>query len=312
MTCYHPLQAVDCGLKVNGKRELFFLKKADYVWPVPDNFVQVPCGNCLGCRIEYSRSWALRCEHEAKMHRSNSFITLTYNNDNLPRFGTLVKEHMRDFWKRLRYYIGDERIRYFYCGEYGDKLDRPHYHAIVFGFDFPDKRPWKRSKGNILYRSELLEKAWTFGYSSIGTATFQSAGYIARYSLKKVRGKKKSAHYTKIDKDTGEIIKDCIPEYTAMSNRHGIGHDWFKANYKDVFPSDFIISQGSGYKRLRVPRYYDKKYQEEFPVEFELIKSRRVEKASKHSDDNSYERLLVREKCHLARVVKLLRVLETE
>lgn len=94
---------------------------------------QVPCGQCIGCRLAHSRDWATRCMHEAHMHESSSFITLTYSPEHLPENGSLVRKHFTDFLKRLRKALGSVKIRYFGCGEYGSKLERPHYHAIIVG-----------------------------------------------------------------------------------------------------------------------------------------------------------------------------------
>lgn len=128
-------------------------------------FIQLPCGQCIGCRLAHSRDWATRCVHEAHMHDHNCFITLTYSPENLPEGGTLVRKHFTDFMKRLRkaLSVDDISIRFFGCGEYGSKLERPHYHAIIFGYDFPDKTLHKAGRFN-LFRSSLLERCWTLAF----------------------------------------------------------------------------------------------------------------------------------------------------
>jgi len=149
MPCFSPLKGYKSkDLTKNGKRKLVFSSKQGYV----DLPLEVPCGGCLGCRIDRSRQWAIRCEHEMQMHSHNCFITLTYSDDYLPRDGSLNVKHFQDFMKRFRrrvtdpddrYFVSEDfKLRYFHCGEYGSATFRPHYHAIVFGYDFPDKRLW--------------------------------------------------------------------------------------------------------------------------------------------------------------------------
>ena len=154
-----------------GKRPIVFNPNAGF----RDLPVSVPCGRCTGCRLEYSRQWAIRCVHEAQMHEHNAFITLTFDKEHLPDDHSIRKEHLQKFFKRLRKRIGVD-IRYFACGEYGSRNNRPHYHAIIFGYDFPDKYLHTKTRnGDLLFRSPTLEKAWKFGYSLIGHVTFESA-----------------------------------------------------------------------------------------------------------------------------------------
>ena len=161
MTCYHPIPA----WRLSGERDPTTGK-----WPItfdatkgnPLLPVSIPCGKCVGCLMARSRQWAVRCVLEASLWTKNCFITLTYAPEHLPENGSLVKEHFTLFMKRLRKKYG-EGIRFFQCGEYGSKGDRPHYHACLFNFDFPDKQIWKRSEsGALLYRSSSLEKLWPF------------------------------------------------------------------------------------------------------------------------------------------------------
>ncbi len=241
MACYFPIHGYRAKRKnPSGKYSIVFNRKDGYV----DLPVDVPCGQCIGCRLERSRQWAVRCLHEAKLHDQSCFLTLTYSPENLPQGGTLVKKHMQDFFKRFRKNTGI-KLRYFYCGEYGEQLSRPHYHAIVYGYDFPDKS-LIRGGEFPLYRSDSLAALWPFGFSSIGAVTFESAAYVARYVTKKVTGEKAADHYG-----------DRLPEYVDMSRRPGIGRD-FALQYKDeILRSDSVISRGI---EMRPPRFYDKIY----------------------------------------------------
>ena len=283
MACFHPItgyrsESVNPG---SGKRSIVFdRRKASYGGVVGEP--QIACGQCIGCRLERSRQWAIRCVHEAQLHERNCFITLTYDNDHLPSGGTLVKKHFQDFMKSLRHKVSD-RIRYFHCGEYGEKFGRPHYHAIMFGFDFPDKRLWRISGGEKLYVSEMLSETWGKGHCSVGSVSFDSAAYVARYCVKKITGSEAESHY-----------QGRLPEYTTMSRRPGIGKGWFDKYSGDAFPSDSILIRG---KEMKVPRYYDRVFEIENPEEFAKVKELRKATARvlKDGPENSYERRMVRE-----------------
>jgi hypothetical protein len=169
------------------------------------------------------------------------------------------------------------------AGEYGENFGRPHFHACIFGYDFHDKKLWQRTPaGSKLYRSSDLEKLWPFGYSSIGDVNFESAAYVARYIMKKITGKKQDEHYTKIDQDTGEIVKR-VPEFNKMSLKPGIGADWYKKFKSDVYPNDYVVVKG---KKMKPPKAYDKMYKKSNPYEYdELLYNR--EKNAKLNPDNS-------------------------
>jgi len=254
----------------------------------------VPCGQCIGCRLERSRQWAVRCIHEAVLHEDTSFITLTYRDEALPRFGSLLMDDWQKFFKRLRKRCG--KVRFFGCGEYGEKFGRPHYHACLFGLDFPDKVLWTVRGEHKVYRSPLLESVWTDGQSEIGSLTFESAAYVARYCLKKVTGKRAAEHYECVDPDTGEVGSR-LPEFATMSRRPGIGSKWFEEFGAEVYPSDEVIVRGHPAKP---PRFYDKllaAQDEEASVELQKARA-----GSRVRKDETRARLRVREVCATARV----------
>lgn len=294
MTCYHPLTGwrSNKGRDPNTGRWPVVFKQVNGFYDLP---VTVPCGQCIGCRLERSRQWAIRCVHEASLYEDNCFITLTYSDENLPANGSLDKTHMTKFLKRLRKKYG-KGIRYFQCGEYGEKMLRPHHHAIIFNFDFPDKVYLKSKGGYPLYISESLAKLWPYGYHLIGGVTFESAAYVARYILKKWKGDKKDEHYGELE-----------PEYTTMSRRPGIAREWFETYKKDVYPNDSVIIRGD--LSARPPKYYDALFDLEDPELFARIKERRKNKA-KNNPNNEFERLEVREKVQKAKLKKLVRQFE--
>lgn len=206
--------------------------------------------------------------------------------------------------KRLRFSYLPKKIRYFHCGEYGEDYGRPHYHACLFGIAFPDRQYLKMSpSGYRIYTSATLEKYWTFGFSSLGNVTFESAAYVARYIMKKVTGDKAEKHYEALDPETGEIHK-LKPEYTTMSRRPGIGADWYSKFKSEVYPSDEIILDA---KRMRPPKFYDGRLELEDPQLHQRIKKLRLREAAKHKEDQTPERLAVRETVKLAQTTNLKR-----
>lgn len=207
-------------------------------------FVTLPCGTCNGCLLERSRQWAVRCMHEADCYESNCMITLTYDEDHLPWGGSLDKSHFQKFMKRLRKKYGT--IRYFHCGEYGETYGRPHYHGLLFGFDFPDKYVRSQRRGLPIFGSPSLEQLWPYGLSEIGSVTFESAAYVARYILKK------QVHPSSNPLEIRE------PEYLTMSRRPGIGRPWLDKYHTEVYPRDSVIVRGFPSKP---PRFYDKAFE---------------------------------------------------
>jgi hypothetical protein len=296
MPCYHPLSAYQCA---DGSIVFYESKRHDTV-----KSLSLPCGQCVGCRLERSRQWAIRCMHEAQMHTQNCFITLTYDDAHLPSDRSLHYRDFQLFIKRLRKRYPGRRIRYYMAGEYGENFGRPHWHACIFGLDFDDKKLWKRTSANsLLYRSANLETLWPFGYSSIGDVTFESAAYVARYIMKKVTGKNASEHYQEIDPDTGEITNR-TPEFTKMSLKPGIGYEWYKQYTSDVYPHDYVVVRG---KKVKPPKFYDKKYKIDNPYEFDEVLYIREKSAKLNYADNTLERLAVKEQVAKAKLQKLKR-----
>lgn len=291
VTCYYPLAG--------------FWSEERYRWlpGVPSTGeagvpMSVPCGQCTGCRLERSRQWAVRCEHEISLHERNCFITLTYDDDNLPVDESVSIRTMQLFIKRLRKRYS-ERIKYLYCGEYGEENLRPHYHAMLFNCDFNDRKVFKRLKsGFTIDTSAILTELWPFGFSSVGSATFESAQYCASYCLKKVTGDRAEAHYRRITRYGEEV--DVTPEFARMSQ--GLGLSWLDKFESDVYPADRVVSRGG--RVGRPPRYYEKKFAARWPRVHEDIKSRRLESGEAEAWNNTPERLAVREQVQLARLAQ--------
>lgn len=300
MACFHPLKGYRARSRNgNGSRSIVFQVKDGFA----DRPVMIACGQCIGCRLERSRQWAVRCMHEAKLYENNCFITLTYSDSFLPTSRSLVFKDFQDFMKRLRKRYGSG-IRFFHCGEYGERFGRPHYHACIFNFDFPDKELWKVNHvGDNVYTSKSLDALWGMGHASIGAVTFESAAYVARYVVKKRTGAIARTWYEYISPETGEVF-DRTPEYTTMSRRPGIGHGHIRRYMGDVYSYDFVVVNGV---KARPPRYYDGVYEVEFPSDFARLKARRVRKGKKHADNNTPDRLKVREELQELRLKRLKR-----
>ncbi len=268
------------------------------------------CGRCIGCRLDKSREWAIRCVHEAQMHDENCFITLTYDEQNLPHDGSLNKQHFQKFIKKLRKYVEPKKFRYFHCGEYGEKLQRPHYHACLFGYDFPDKEFFQEKKENKLYTSKILEEKWNKGFATIGEMTFETAAYCARYAMKKITGDNAPEHYQTVNTITGEIHQ-VQSEYATMSTGRkpgeGLGGPWYKKYKNDLFPEDECIIDG---RIMKPPRYYAKLYEQEEPEQYEQMKTNRKRFFDKHEADATWQRLEQRAKVKHAQLDQLPRQLE--
>lgn len=298
MTCFYP---IDAWQSSNG--DVVFHEKArfDIV-----KRLQLPCGRCTGCRLERSRQWAMRIMHESQMHDDNCFVTLTFNDENLPKYG-LDHSIFQRFMKRLRKSLEPKKIRFYMCGEYGEQFGRPHFHFCLFGHDFKDKKPFQKSpSGFQIYVSKQLDDLWGFGYTSIGDLTFESAAYVARYVMKKVTGDLAGSHYERVDLTTGEIYQ-LKPEYNCMSRGQGIGLAWYEKYKDDVYNNDYVIIRG---QKCKPPRYYDNKFKKSYPVEFDLIQYEREKRARTKYEDNTEERLKVKEEVLNSRLNKLKRNLD--
>lgn len=291
MPCFHPIK----GYKSLYSNKITFDRRES-----AGIKMSVSCKQCSGCRQEYSRQWAMRNMHEASLWPTNIFITLTYDNEHLPEYNTLIKKDFQDFMKRLRKKKSANQknpIRFFHCGEYGEKFGRPHYHAILFNTNFSDRESLQGHKN--LSVSETLSNLWGKGHSSIGDVTFQSAAYVAGYVQKKINGARKEEHYAIIDQDTGEYFGQRQQEYSTMSRRPGIAGLWFAKHKNDVYPSDNIHING---KEMKPPKYYDRLYEIDHRTEMEKIKEKRKEEAKQYAHLRTPEALAYLEKTHKARM----------
>ncbi|UDN67595.1 replication initiator protein [robinz microvirus RP_62] len=223
--------------------------------------MEIPCNNCMGCKLEKARQWSVRMMHESKFWPQNSFITLTYDDQNVPQDFGLDLRHLQLFFKRLRKRL-DQRIRFFACGEYGDENGRPHYHAVVFNYDPPDKLKHSVNEhGDINYSSEALSGLWTHGFATTADVTHASCSYVARYVTKKIKSGDRfgAERYYRLSPVDG-AFHSVRPEFAVMSRRPGIGDEYVKQFKSDFYPSGFIVVNGV---KQAPPKYYLSKLTEE-------------------------------------------------
>lgn len=320
MPCFHP-QAV---FQPEKNSKIKFLTKFEYETLNKVGFIskfghlvnksqtfKIKCGKCNGCRIDYSKMWSIRCMHELTSHQHSCFITLTYNDDNLPERNSLYYKHFQDFMKRLRIKYKDCKIRFYMCGEYGEKLKRPHYHAIIFGWTPPDKKFFKvtDSKSNV-YTSAILDKLWGKGYTSVGTVTASSCAYVSRYIMKKQFGKDsefKNQYIYSVDTSTGEILYK-NKEFSKCSNRPGIAKDFYDKFKCDIKFLDGYIMLKDGFK-TSIPRYYMNLLKKDLPDLYEKASLIRKQKAIEL--ENMMTDIILNAKCeiHNSRISLLKRTL---
>jgi len=303
MTCYYPIKAYRSPVKnpESGKPIMVFNPKhaLDSTRPI-----DLPCNRCTGCRIDKARDWAVRCKHESQMHKANAFITLTYNDEHLPETYSADKRPFQLFMKKLRKALEPKTVRFFGCGEYGDQNGRPHFHALIFGHQFADlKYHSKNDQGDISHTSEELSDIWTEGLATTGEVTFKSAGYCARYVLKKITGddERVDNHYWRLN-PLNQKYHRVATEWATQSLKPGLGSTWFEKYKSDVFPADFVVIDGN---KLPVPDFYLQKLPEE---ERDAIKLTRTIKSRDKSEKTDW-RLYVREEVKKSKLKTLSRKL---
>lgn len=300
----------------------------------------IPCGKCIGCRLEYSREWANRGYLESKLYKENYFITLTYNEKNLPTNyetetkdgkkyepkyekeidwtrGTLKPEHLTKFMHDLRQHIKREYnatgIRFMACGEYGDKGERPHYHIILFNIHLPVETFYnpRINDGHIYYQNTIIESCWKYGISNISEASWNNIAYTARYITKKITGKQSEEIYA---------IKGQNKEFFRVSRMPGIGKPYYDKYKEKIYKNDeIIIKNQEGVIHCKPPKYFDALYQEENQKHWQEIKRKRQKQKKgleKVMDEiNSYtrlEQLEIKERTKKEQTQKLIRNYESK
>lgn len=265
MSCSKPIFALRLGVNPTTGKEIIKIlpKRVDLNYKSlcfrygKDNILMLPCGKCSSCIEAKTKSWAARCVLEASQFDNNCFLTLTYNEASLPKFG-LCKKDLQNFIKRLRKKVGFP-IRYYCCGEYGENTKRPHYHCIIFNWFPEDAKFLKESKfGGLLYTSKILSDLWPFGISSVGEVSFASCAYVARYCQKKV------------------YIEGQYKAFSLMSLKPGIGEKYFRENILNIYTTDKVYFKFGNSSYSKPSRYFDKLLERLDPKRIEKIKKLRV------------------------------------
>lgn len=291
MSCYNPIAGYpdyDAGLSKNGK--IIYRLEGRYNPEMKELYpgvIKIPCGKCLGCRLDYSRSWADRMilELASMTDKKAIFVTLTYDNEHVTYYQgddfedvpigmTLVKKDVQDFFKRLRKRF---KCRFYLSGEYGPRTGRPHYHAIIFGIglsDFDDlRRLGKNELGQYWYTSPTFERIWNNGFVTLSDVSYNTCAYVSRYVMKKI--------------NTQEVDDGRQPEFVLMSRRPGIGFYYYDNQMKPkigepdgVLTSHIYVSSTDGSKKISIPSYFLDKIAVDFPEDYAKLRSQRIKTAS--------------------------------
>lgn len=346
MTCYHPLIRVEDRSKRIRAKDGHYYYKATVI--NPENFEieisndtpyykkqLIPCGKCIGCRLDYSREWANRGYLESLEWKQNWFCTVTYNEESIevPEWvedpsgitycnegewgGTLVPKDLTQFIKNVRQIMkreyNQDGIRFMACGEYGSETERPHYHIIFFNLNLPVEDLYKPRiiNKNVYYQSHIIERAWAYkGICNISEATWNTIAYTARYITKKVNGKISEEYYA---------TKGQKPEFMRVSRMPGIGEHYYRKHWQEIYARDeIIIKNQNGAISCKPPQYFDELYKAEHPEEFKRIQEKRkregrdIQKIIDMTFSGSRaERLAIAERDKEDQHQKLVRVLES-
>lgn len=236
------------------------------------NELQLPCGKCPECCKDYYTSWATRGSRELSCWDSSLFITLTYDDIHLPQNRSLSKKEVQDFIKRVKFHFRSTKenpIRQTYCGEYGTKTLRPHYHVILYNCDFSDKKKWRiTDQGHQVFISETLTKLWGLGNAEFGYASPASIAYLYKYILKK-KTKKEKLEPLVIEFDG--VTYEVAHEFIESSRNPGIGA--FLRDSKSL-KKGFLSVNGIKHK---LPKYYLEHLRKTDPETYDKIQNLKFE-----------------------------------
>lgn len=261
MSCYFPILAHRLFIDSEGKWHIKFESRNRVDYSIRsmrskygDDLLLLPCGKCLGCKFDKAKDWATRVYCESLYHEKSCFLTLTYDDYHLPKNQDINKENVLDFIKKLR--NRGEAVRYFGCGERGESTSRIHAHLILFGYSPSDLEFYSRgSNGDALYLSATLSQLWDKGHVIVGEVSYKSAGYVARYTTKKIG-----------DDDS----------FLICSNRPGIGYRYCMDHGKEIIETGYVYGDfGDSYK-ASIPRYFEKLLMDIYPVEWDKLVSSRL------------------------------------
>lgn len=331
MSCKHPLIRAYSNnrteIKIDGTKmyKTTIIKPNDEHESIEDfmkkyhpnmHYDLIPCKKCIGCRLDYSKEWANRGYLESLQWKNNYFVTLTYNDENIPKNGSLNPKHFTTFIKDLRANMRDngiqkEGIRFMGCGEYGEKTERPHYHIILFNCNLPLESFYnpRINKGNTYWQNKIIEEEWNYGISNISDVNWNTIAYTARYITKKINGKQSEEHYQGKEK-----------EFFRTSRKPGIGGYYYQENAEKIYENDeIIVKNKKGVISQRVPKYFDRLKEKENPEYIKNLKKERKKRQRQNelikdekSTNTRQERLEIEERSLQNKTLKLIREMEKE
>lgn len=349
--CKHPLVRERSSGRILGSLKHLVecgAPESKYLYGI--DYQLIPCGQCIACRLNYSRQWAARCTCETIYHSEQWFLTITYNNDSVPTLNletgeidrggywalnqnqagdftsveqslTLLPTDLQLFLKNLRrqqeyHYKQYGTIRFYACGEYGGKTLRPHYHMLAYGLHIPDLEYYKTTnEGNEYYTSEYLNRIWGKGFIIVGKLSWNSCAYVSRYVMKKQMGKD----------ENGLTAKDRYfeaglqPEFVRMSLKPGIGQKYFEDHKEEIYRNDEIILPG-GKKpiRMKPPKKFDEWFEEINPDKMKEVKEEREQQVKQNQHNQlkntslTYCEMLDTQERTLKKKMKNIRRLDNE
>ena len=345
MTCYNPIPACysKAGFAKTGRKDIhlvlhedthdkYLLNEKNFPHALYE-YIKVPCKKCVGCRSDNARMWTLRAFHELKLHKYNCFITLTYDNnsevvyDDPLCIASLRYKHFQNFMKRLRKRFPNDKIGYIVCGEYGLKDGRAHWHAILFGFDFPDKELIYVKNGYNHYYSQILQDCWStyikerdyyepIGFIDLCDVDLDCCKYVAGYVLKKLPVDNKGAtvgHYLDDNGNLQDIeLVGVAPPIIRTSRNPSIGLKWFEKYGKNSVENGFCYQPDklhTSVQKIKTPSYYNYKFEKLYPEEYQIIKKRKEEKMKEYYSEHSLSKseLQSMSDSHLYRIKKKLK-----
>lgn len=357
MPCYHPQYRLDARVPERIPRYFrqriynkgVILSQAEYErdreflqrFEEAGLLSQIPCGKCVGCRLDYSREWANRCMHEASYYSSNLFLTLTYDETTLPigtdvlfdpdtgeivldeetgqvktvQRGVLVPRDLQLFLKSFRIELqrkyGQTGVRFYACGEYGEEGLRPHFHVIAFNCELPDMVYWYRRNGMTYYVSEFLLKVWQKGICAVTEVNWNTCAYVARYVMKKRKGKMNKS-LQEMRERVGVQFQD---EFVRMSLKPGIGWQYYQDHKDTIYKTDEdFVQKKDRTVKVKPAKYFDRLFDLDDPDRmFEIKQERRAKGKARSeqirmvSDLSQIELLEIKERTAESQAVRLLR-----
>lgn len=245
--------------------------------------LKLPCGRCPECLKDYYTSWATRGAKELLQWETSLFITLTYNDENLPEQGSLKIDDVQKFIKRVKKYFRSTKenpIRQIYCGEYGskDKTQRPHYHVILFNCDFSDKEKHRISdQGHQIFISQTLDRLWSHGFAEFGIAQPGSVAYLFKYILKKKTRKERERPLI-LERDG--VTYEVEHEFIQASRNPGIGA-YLRSG--SSLKKGFLSVDGV---KKKLPKYYLEWLRINDPDTYDFIQNLKFDFMSKRPKEN--------------------------